>query len=1230
MEFTGTDRFELRRRLGEGGMGVVHEAYDHERGMRVALKVLREASPTHLLRFKQEFRALREFSHPNIITLYELVSDGEQWFFTMELIEGEDMISYICQPRQEGRDRTPAGTGTGDSAPLESGTLGSGVDQPVGRIAAGVGTDDAETWVGASGGSPSTRGWSPLPVDLGITAPTQTVPGLEGQAVAAMGRPARGLKLALDQRVDLGRLRDVFGQLADALRALHAAGWVHRDLKPSNVLVNRDGRVMLMDFGIIADTRRPRALTAVGATQGTPAFMAPEQVRGEAVSAATDWYALGVILYLLLSERLPYDGKRASVFMSKLVLDPTPPSHYTAGIPVELERLCLDLLAQEPSARPDHRGVMAVLGVTPTTSAPVGVSAPELFIGRSSELDRMRDAYREAVRGQTGFVILEGGSGMGKTRLVEHFLGGLAGRIERACRVDTEGEDEGNQFDFDSTVEESFTDIIGPPLILWGRCHERERVPYKAFDGIMDQVSQHIASWSDETRHHDLPSDVLLLVRLFPVLRRIPECDVSVTAVIREPRALRRQAVQASSKLMAALALRQPVIIVIEDAQWIDRDSVELLLALGHRPEAGLPGVGRVLVIVCARSEDRAGVDNPALAELVQAMAPTPGCRRLALGPLSSEEQRTLHEALRERGQGRIPEDVWEEAAGHPMLLAELVRYAREASAEPTLQCSIEAILWQRVTRLPEPARELLVAVAVAGEPTPLRVVADAADLSHGDCERALARLEPARLVRTTQYGHEPWLDAYHGKLREAVLAHIDAAYTRRLHRALAQSLTAWDVASPLARGRHWRAAGAHAEAAACMIAAARAAARQLAFEHAIALYREVLDSLSEGQGDWRLHPLAVRARCQALVGIADALLAGERHSEAFPVLDQAETLARERGFSGEHADVHHLRGSALFLRGDLYGCLRAHQRARELASEAGDSIREARALSGLGDVDYLRAHMISAQASYDRCIDLCRAHGAEDMAAASLAMRGLTRFYQNDLGAALRNGKEALAMAVHSGHRLAEVTVLCHLTGVVWTELAQWERAHHDLVRARALAEEGGMRRHEAAACVYLARLLLLQGRRHEARPLVEYGLSVSKAIGHAYIGATGMGVLARILDDPNACARVLADGENQLRAGAPGHNHLYFYRDAMELSLQRGDHAGVARYSGELLAYTSAQPLPWSHFFVERAQALSAHALAPVAPEPIARLRELAEQARARGFRVAAQALTAALAAS
>jgi len=142
-------------------------------------------------------------------------------------------------------------------------------------------------------------------------------------------------------------------QICDALQYAHDRGIVHRDLKPSNLMVTADGKVKLTDFGIAKDLDAT-ALTATGRTLGTAAYMAPEQIRGTpAISHKTDLYALGIVLYQLLTGKMPFEGNTPIVLMHCQLNEPPPrPSARVAEIPKALDELIVNLMAKAPADRP--------------------------------------------------------------------------------------------------------------------------------------------------------------------------------------------------------------------------------------------------------------------------------------------------------------------------------------------------------------------------------------------------------------------------------------------------------------------------------------------------------------------------------------------------------------------------------------------------------------------------------------------------------------------------------------------------------------------------------------------------------------------------------------------------------------------------------------------------------------------------------------------------------------
>jgi hypothetical protein len=250
-------RYEVRRRIGSGGMATVYLAHDPLLDRDVAVKVPRlggldgGGSPDAetLERFKAEVRAIGRLNHPNIVTVYDGGEQDGSPYLVMEPVDGESLAELI---RREG----------------------------------------------------------PLPAE---------------------------------------RAAGIARQIAEALAYAHGLQLVHRDVKPQNILLDRSGRAKVTDFGIVKSADVTRTLT--GTVLGTASFIAPEVAGGEPASAAADIYALGVVLYQMLTGHVPFEADNPITAAVRSQREDPPPPSSLAPVPDWLERVVLKALARDPRQR---------------------------------------------------------------------------------------------------------------------------------------------------------------------------------------------------------------------------------------------------------------------------------------------------------------------------------------------------------------------------------------------------------------------------------------------------------------------------------------------------------------------------------------------------------------------------------------------------------------------------------------------------------------------------------------------------------------------------------------------------------------------------------------------------------------------------------------------------------------------------------------------------------------
>jgi serine/threonine protein kinase len=294
--------FEIVSELGYGGMGVVYRARQLSLGREVALKVLPGCSqhtPMAVQRFEVEAQAAARLHHTNVVSIYAQGEHDGHFYYAMELVDGVGLDTAIY-----------------NRPDLLNTTLAR------------------------------RRGSAPAAADRPPAPPTDRMPA----------KPVSDSAPA-----DYRQLAALVSEVADALDCAHRHGVIHRDVKPHNLLLGKNGRLHLTDFGLARLIHEPH-LTVSGEFMGTPAYLSPEQVRGEIgrIDHRTDVYSLGVTLYELLTRRKPFDGEtREQIITGICTEEPVEPRRLNHQIPVDLETICLRAMEKEPERRYATAGALA-------------------------------------------------------------------------------------------------------------------------------------------------------------------------------------------------------------------------------------------------------------------------------------------------------------------------------------------------------------------------------------------------------------------------------------------------------------------------------------------------------------------------------------------------------------------------------------------------------------------------------------------------------------------------------------------------------------------------------------------------------------------------------------------------------------------------------------------------------------------------------------------------------
>jgi hypothetical protein len=546
-----------------------------------------------------------------------------------------------------------------------------------------------------------------------------------------------------------------------------------------------------------------------------------------------------------------------------------------------------------------------------------------VLIGRDEALATLREALAETAQGHPVVCEVYGASGVGKTALAARFLE----EARQRCGA----------------------------LVFAGRCDERKTVPFKALDDVVDALAMNLRARSTDELAVLLPKSMEALEQLFPVLsmtstglkttRREPSTNAGASDQLVT---VREEAFATLRELLTRASTLRPIIIAIDDLQWSDADSAQLLREL-------LTGSDAPNVLLVATVRGQAGqVDTPF--EMIEQHALDR--RVIQLDALAEPDAISLARSMLGRS-ARSEADarrIAVEAQGNPFFLGELVRYGIEHPEQSLEITSLDDVVLARVRALPADARALLELVAVIGQAVPQRVIFDASRLGPS-AYPALRVLRTANMVRYANSVEGDRVEPYHDRVRECVVRTLSAEELRARHRAIATALAAQPESDPGLRAEHLAGAHEFEQAARAALEAAQHAERTFAFDRAARWYQAVLE--------WR--SVTDSERAELLERLAHALVSCGRNAAAAEAFAQAAELCAD---PLRALELRRHSGVQLFIEGRHEDGVRT---IGAVAKELGVSIPESRfALSaGLAaDTIWLRVRGLRFKERPERELD--------------------------------------------------------------------------------------------------------------------------------------------------------------------------------------------------------------------------------------------------------------------
>jgi tetratricopeptide (TPR) repeat protein len=801
---------------------------------------------------------------------------------------------------------------------------------------------------------------------------------------------------------ELSEIVAIARQICTALDHAHQHGMVHRDLKPENVLLGDDGKAKLVDFGLARSFAS--RVTSEGNIAGTVFYLSPEQAMGQQVDGRADLYSLGVMLYELVTGRLPFEADRPLAVISQHLHAPVvPPSTYKDDIPKNLERLILKLLEKHPDNRPasakeSERALAEWQEEIPESEVEIELSlldriARGRLVGRDHELAELEAYWNRALTSEGRVAFISGEPGIGKTRLTREFL-------DRAR--------------------------VARYPVLQGECYAEGGASYTPIVHLLRQAL-------DEgfIQIQDIPPYIAAdLIALAPELRhRFPEMPPNPTL---QADAEKQRIFESFVSFCRMLWENSGLLIFIDDVHWSDSGSLSLLRHLARRART------QPLFILLTYREVELNESLP-LQEFLHDLNRERLAVRIKLGRLTRDKTRKMLEAMfGEDISDEFLDGIYLETEGNPFFIEEVCkalveqgslsfkegRWDRPSMEDLQIPQSVRVAIQSRLGKLPEQAQRALEIGAVIGNEFEYDLLLAASEMEETTLIEALEKAQRGQLIREVRSNGAVNFAFMHALIPTTLRESVSGLRRRTYHEKVALVLEAKRPGDYERLAYHHEHAGHPTRSRTYYLQAGERAWETYAPEDALRFYQRSLVRWPEDDPVGRAEILVRISNCLTSLGDLDGAWQG---------LENACELFEQAGAEIQLGDT--LRGMSrlAWTMGDRQRSLEHAYKSRDVLEqwEASPELAESYEIIG-------RLHMLASD--YDQAIEWCERAirladtlQVLDVRANALNTMGVAKIQLGQSEEGFAGLREALTLAMEHGfvgdalrtyHNLCELLV--------------------------------------------------------------------------------------------------------------------------------------------------------------------------------------------------------------